>query len=135
LNTTHIDIQIFFLFTINASIMERDLQERLFKFAVDVIGATKELPYTTEYKLIIYQLVKSSSSVGANYEEAQAAVSKADFSNKVGIALKEIRESNYWIRIINATLAESTKFLVLEKESNEIKKIMGSIYSKTSKKR
>jgi len=115
--------------------MERDLQERLFKFAVDVIGATKELPYTTEYKLIIYQLVKSSSSVGANYEEAQAAVSKADFSNKVGIALKEIRESNYWIRIINATLAESTKFLVLEKESNEIKKIMGSIYSKTSKKR
>ncbi len=115
--------------------MKRDLKDRLFKFAVEVIGATKELPHTTEYKHIIYQLIKSSTSGGANYEEAQAAVSTADFANKVGIALKEMRETNYWIRIINATLADQTKFLSLDKESNELKKILGSIYSKTSKKR
>ncbi|MCF6168499.1 MAG: four helix bundle protein [Lutibacter sp.] len=47
-----------------------------------------------------YQLLKSATSVGTNYKEAQGAVSKADFFNKVGIALKEMRETNYWIRII-----------------------------------
>jgi four helix bundle protein len=50
--------------------------------------------------VISYPLLKPSTSVGVNYEEAQGAVSKADFSNKVAVSLKEIRETNYWIRII-----------------------------------
>ena len=72
--------------------------------------------------------------MGANYEEAQGAVSKADFSNKVGISLKEIRETNYWIRIIIEILDESENWLPLEKESKELMKIIGAIYSKTSRK-
>ena len=70
-----------------------------------------------------------------NYEEAQAAVSKADFTNKIGISLKEKRESNFWIRLIIAIGNDNESWQILEKESEELKKILGSIYSKTSKKR
>lgn len=116
--------------------MERDLKERLFNFAVQIIQETRKLPAKPEYKIIIYQIIKSATSVGANYEEAQAAVSKADFANKVGISLKEVRESNYWIRIINAICNDDiNNWKGLEKESEELKRILGSIYSKTSKKR
>jgi four helix bundle protein len=83
--------------------------------------------------LIIWrQLIKSSTSSGANYNEAQAAVSKADFTNKVGISLKEMRESNYWIRIIIEVFKDNQEWITLDKESQELMNILGSIYSKTS---
>ena len=115
--------------------MENDLQRRLFQFSVDVIKGVRNLPNSKEYQVISYQVLKSATSVGANYEEAQGAVSKADFSNKVGISLKEIRECNYWIRIIIEITAEYENWIPLEKESSELMKIIGSIYSKTSKQR
>lgn len=68
--------------------MENDLSKRLFHFSINVITSGRKLPRSDEYKILCQQLIKSSTSVGANYEEAQAAVSKADFSNKVGISLK-----------------------------------------------
>jgi len=112
--------------------MKNDLQLRLFIFSVDVIKAVRNLPNSKEYQVISYQLLKSATSVGANYEEAQGAVSKADFSNKVGIALKEIRETNYWIRIIIEILNESNNWKVLKEESKELMNILGSIKAKTS---
>jgi four helix bundle protein len=112
--------------------IRRDLSERLFKFSVDVILSLRTLPKSPEVNVITYQLIKSSSSTAANYEEAQAAVSKADFSNKIGIALKEKRESNFWIRLIIAIGNNNEPWQILEKESEELKKILGSIYSKTS---
>jgi four helix bundle protein len=96
--------------------MDNDLLKRLFNYSVEKIKAIRELPLTVEYKVITYQLFKSATSAGANYEESQRAVSNADFLNKVGIALKEIRETNYWLRIINATFDQPGKFLTLEKE-------------------
>jgi len=77
-----------------------DLEERLFSFAVRSIKYTRVLSTTPEYSIIKYQLTKSATSSGANYEEAQAGSSKADFTNKVRIALREMRESNYWLRIL-----------------------------------
>ena len=62
--------------------MKNDLQIRLFRFSVDVIREVRNLPNSKEYQVISYQLLKAATSVGANYEEAQGAVSKADFSNK-----------------------------------------------------
>ena len=112
-----------------------NLSERFFSFAVDVIRQVRTLPGSKEYSVIIYQLVKAASSIGANYEEAQAAVSKADFANKIGICLKEAREAHYWLCIIVATLDENQEWKLLEKEGGEIKKILGAIYSKVSKKR
>lgn len=105
------------------------LAERLFTFAVNVIRQVRTLPGSKEYSVITYQLVKAASSIGANYEEAQAAVSKADFSNKIGICLKEAREAHYWVKLIIATLdqdkdkdKDKDNWYPLEKEAEEIKK-------------
>lgn len=113
-----------------------DLNGRLFNFAVRSIKFLKKLPNTPEFTTIRYQFSKSSSSSGANYEESQAGSSRPDFSNKVRISLREMRESNYWLRIIEATipeLSEDTELKWLIAESEELKKILGSIVTKTSK--
>ena len=112
-----------------------NLQNRLFDFAVEVIKQTRNLPKSKEYEVMSFQLIKSSTSTGANYEEAQGAVSKADFANKVGISLKEMLESSYWIRLIVETTERQSDWKTLLNEANELKKILGSIYSKTSNKR
>ena len=82
--------------------MENNLKYRLFDFAVRVIKFLQLLPGNTENKVIRYQLAKSATSSGANYEESQSGSSKADFIYKTEISLREIRESNYWLRIIKA---------------------------------
>jgi four helix bundle protein len=110
-----------------------DLCERLFEFAVKVIEFLKTLPYSPENKTIRTQLSKSACSSGANYEESQGGSSKADFSNKVRISLREMRESNYWLRIIKRTVqninVSDLDYLI--KESAELKSILGSIVQKT----
>ena len=102
---------------------KNDLCERLFEFAVRVIEFLKTLPYSPENKTIRTQLSKSACSSGANYEESQGGSSKADFSNKVRISLREMRESNYWLRIIKRTVTEVNNSEVdyLIKESYELK--------------
>ncbi len=83
--------------------------------------------------MICYQLAKSSTSVGANYEEAQAGASKADFKNKVKISLKEARESNYWLRVVKALeTSENIELNRLLNESTEIKNILGAIVKNTN---
>ncbi|MBM3436090.1 MAG: four helix bundle protein [Bacteroidetes bacterium] len=111
-----------------------DLSERLFNFAVRTLKFLSKLPDTPEFRTIRYQLSKSATSSGANYEEAQAGSSKPDFNNKVRISLREMRESNYWNRIIKAAcdkFSNDPELLWLIKESVELKKILGSIVSKT----
>lgn len=70
--------------------MDVDLAERLFQFAVRVIKFLRNLPNDPEIKNIPHQLSKSSTSTGANYEEAQAAFSKQEFLYKIDISLKEM---------------------------------------------
>lgn len=107
---------------------ENDLQKRLFEFAVNVLKFLPNLPRAPEFNVIRYQLAKSSTSSGANYEEAQAGSSRADFNNKVRISLREMRESNYWLRIIKETLTkakidEELEYLI--NESGQLKKNIG----------
>jgi four helix bundle protein len=111
---------------------KNDLCERLFEFAVRVIEFLKTLSYSPEIKVFRTQLSKSACSSGANYEEAQSGSSKADFTNKVRISLREMRESNYWLRIIKRTVSDlNMKELdYLINESVELKKILGSIVQK-----
>ena len=111
---------------------KNDLCERLFEFAVKAIEFLKTLPYSPENKTIRTQLSKSACSSGANYEESQAGSSKADFSNKVRISLREMRESNYWLRIVKRTVKEinPSECDYLINESSELKKILGSIAQK-----
>jgi len=110
----------------------RDLADRLFEFAVAVLKFVKTLPDTPENRIIRYQLVKSSSSSGANYEESQAGSSKPDFANKIRISLREMRESNYWLRLIQRSepTADKEQNDYLIKESAELMNILGSIVQK-----
>lgn len=115
--------------------MKNDLGDRLLAFAIQVIKLTRKFPSSEEYKIIKYQLIKSSTSAGANYEEAQGASSKADFNNKVHISLKEMRESNYWLRIIsgiNSIKKNEDEINEILKESIELKNILGAICTKVS---
>jgi four helix bundle protein len=111
---------------------ENDLLERTFNFGVDCIKFLRLMPNNQEYYVIKNQLIKSSTSTGANYEESQAGSSKADFKNKVRIALREARESNYWLRVIkkieNVEIPELNRLL---KESQELKNILGAIVNNT----
>jgi len=113
---------------------KNELTQRLFKFAVRTIKFLKTLPDVPEIKIIRYQLIKSSTSSGANYEESQAGSSKADFTNKVRISLREMRESNYRLRIIKEIVDKVYDINELEwliNESLELKKILGAIVQKS----
>jgi len=110
---------------------QRDLVERTFNFAVRVIRFLKTVKYSKENDVIKTQLAKSATSVGANYEEAQGAYSKDDFSYKIGICFREAKESNYWLRIIKAVnISNSLESDDLIQESNELKNIFGSMSKK-----
>jgi len=106
------------------------LQKRLFKFAVDVIKLLRNLRNSTDLNPIKFQLTKSSGSSGANYEEAQAAESRIDFGHKINISLKEMRESNFWLRMLQAIFPDNAEITRLVNESGELKLILGSIRSK-----
>ena len=113
---------------------KNDLEERLFSFVVKVLMYLRTVKTTEETKIIKYQLTKSSTSSGANFEEAQGCSTRADFSSKISISLKEMRESNYWLRILHILkLGDKSLAKELVNESEELKKILGSISSKVSK--
>ena len=117
---------------------ENDLAERLLKFAINVILTLRKFSNNEEFRIIKHQLIKSSTSSGANYEEAQGASSKADFTNKVRISLKEMRESNYWLKVINGITEDNvsiTECQILIQESKELKNILGAICAKTERKK
>lgn len=77
------------------------------------------------------QLIKASTSSGANYEEGQGSPTKPDTKMKIGISLKEIREANYFLRVFHKlTLGDSAKSEYLVNESTELKKILATIINK-----
>lgn len=81
-------------------------EDRLTSFSISIILTIKNLPNTTENRIIASQLVRSSTSIGANYAEAINAISKMDFRNKIFISKKEASETRYWLRILEATNSE-----------------------------
>lgn len=114
---------------------ENDLLKRTFNFGISCLKFLRKLVSNPENNLIRFQLGKSCTSIGANYEESQAGSSKADFTNKVKIALREARETNYWLRILkelNDNNDESLESLI--KESQELKNILGAIVVKSNNK-
>ena len=79
---------------------QRKIEERLLDYSARVIKLVEALPKTLVGRRIADQLLRSAMSAGANYEEAQGAESKEDFTHKLQIALKELRESGYWLRLL-----------------------------------
>ncbi|WP_312390716.1 four helix bundle protein [Chryseobacterium sp.] len=111
---------------------QNDLLTRTFTFGVDCLKFLRTLPNDPESKLVRFQLGKSATSIGANYEESQAGSSKGDFRNKVKIALRNARESNFWLRILeNLDGYNSEEFKHLLNESSELKNILAAIVNNT----
>ena len=105
------------------------ISERASAFAVRVVKLCSYLEkHSSVSRIVINQLLAAATSVGANLEEAVAAQSRADFIHKNAVALKEARESNYWLRLVGATHqfkpAIKTGILALVNESSEISKII-----------
>src|SRR4051794_2929891 len=101
-----------------------DIHERTFDFAVKIVEFCRTLESIPSNWILSKQLTKSGTSVGANVEEAQGAQSKSDFIAKMSIALKEARETNFWLRVIKKSKASNSETLTfLIEESNEIMKI------------
>ncbi len=99
-----------------------ELQRRTREFAIRVFKLMNRLPYSQASKVITYQLLKSASSVAANYRAVNRAKSDDDFTNKLKIVLEEADESNFWLTFISDTelLKQSdNELLFLIKESDE----------------
>ena len=81
----------------------RDIADRLLALGANVIRTSKKLPRDRMGRHIAFQLVRAVTGAGSNYEEARSAESRADFIHKVGVALKEMRETCYWLGLIAKT--------------------------------
>jgi len=110
-----------------------DLEERTFAFAKSVRIFVKTLPKTISNIEDVRQLIRSSGSVGANYLEANEALSKKDFLMRIKISRKEAKESLYWLRLIYETnkLKNNEESERLIQEATELKKILSSIVEKS----
>jgi len=103
----------------------RDLDERLLNYAVRVIKVVEALPSSLSGRRIGDQLLRSGTSVGAHYQEAQGAESRADFAHKLQVALKELRESVYWLSLIErAELLPAASLNDLIDEGKQLRAIL-----------
>jgi four helix bundle protein len=107
------------------------ITDRTFEFSLRIVKLCRVLGKDPVNRVLSRQLLRASTSVGANVEEAQAAQSKPDFVSKTAIALKEARESHYWLRLIAASdPAYTNQLQALVQEAREIRDILGAINSK-----
>jgi four helix bundle protein len=106
-----------------------DLEERTFQFAKHISLRCKTLPKSQSNLEYCKQVIRSSGSTGANYIEANEALSKKDFQMRIKICRKEAKESAYWLRLICETNdSECTEeFRRLRLEAVELKKIFSSM--------
>lgn len=105
------------------------MQRRTKKFAIDVWYLCSKLPHSREFNGFVNQLIRSSSSVGANYRAATRAKSTADFINKLKIVEEEADESQYFLELIEEVQKDPTlvgEIEDLKKEANQIVAIVVS---------
>ena len=108
-----------------------DIEGRTYQFALRIVRLCRALDDKPGVRRTLgNQLLRSGTSVGANVEEAHAAQSRADFISKMSIALKEARETKYWLRLVSdSALIESALLDPLVCEADEIMRILGAIVS------
>lgn len=100
----------------------RALTDRTFVFACDIVRFCRALSVTPGvHRQIAGQLLRAGTSIGANTEEAKASSSRRDFANRYALILREARETQYWLRLIEATgLAETKAATPLLDEATEL---------------
>jgi len=110
--------------------MEKDLEDRTKRFGLAVIKYCSALPRTREADVLGKQLLRSATSVGANYREANRGVSRADFVNKIGTVQKEAAETQYWLELLIESSIAKDQGAVLHREASELLAIFTSIGKK-----
>ncbi|HSK28980.1 MAG TPA: four helix bundle protein [Candidatus Limnocylindria bacterium] len=112
--------------------MAPDLKTRTKKFALEIVRLYSALSKSTEAQVLGRQLLRSGTSVGAHYHEAQRAKSDADFISKIEGGLQELEETGYWLELLmDSGLGPSEKLILLQREANELIGIFVSIATKT----
>ena len=108
--------------------MKYNLEERTAKYGEDIIIFAKKLKETTISKPLISQIIRSATSIGANYMEANQASSRRDFKNKIHFCRKESNETKHWLRTISAANPEKKENCrELWKEAHELTLIFSKI--------
>ena len=103
-----------------------ELQRRAFEFALRVVRLVRAMPKTVEGRAVSGQLVRSGTSVGANYRACCKSRSRAEFIAKIGIVEEEINESVYWLELIVASaMLPARRVEPLLNEARELEKILG----------
>ena len=98
----------------------QELKNRLIQFTIDVLELTKKLPRSVENEVFSKQIIRSASSIGANYSEAMFAHSRIEFIHCINISRKESSETMYWLEVIkkaNPNYHEKTNILIEEATS------------------
>jgi four helix bundle protein len=113
---------------------EVDILDRCVNYSLEAISVFKELEKDGTGRVIGRQFIRSSTSVGVNINEAQAAQSRADFVHKMQISLKEAKETGYWIKlIIGSKMLPPERVNKIKDETEELGKIIAAIIVKTKK--
>lgn len=108
-----------------------DLVARTTEFALRVVRMFVALPKTEEARVLGRQVLRSGTSVGANYREAQRARSKAEFIAKIGDCLKELDETSYWLELlVRSEIVSEAKLATLRDEANQLLAIFTTISKK-----
>jgi four helix bundle protein len=104
-----------------------DLRQRCYDFSLSIINLSDTLPKKQSSNIISNQLIRSSTSIGANLIEARASSSRLEFKKFYEISLKSANETVYWLQLLrDAKLADSSKIEILLKEVFEIANMLGS---------
>ncbi|MBK9209335.1 MAG: four helix bundle protein [Anaerolineales bacterium] len=113
---------------------QNDLRERTTEFALRIVRMYTKLPKTTEAQTLGRQVLRSGTSVGAQFRESQRAKSDADFINKLEGCLQEADETAYWLELlVRSEIVPADKFEFLRKETDEIIAILVTIVTKVKK--
>ena len=113
--------------------MDQPIQEKSFHFAVRIVKLCKHLQTTQKEFVLTKQLLRCGTSIGANVAEAQQAQSRPDFISKLSIALKESYETDYWLRLMEATqILTPEEYSSIISDCRELEKLLISIL-KTAK--
>jgi len=106
--------------------MGADIARRLLLFGVETLRLAALLPRDAIARHVSGQWVRAATSAGANYEEARAAESRADFIHKLGIATKEVREACYWIDLANASGLLTARASALREDGRQLCAILAA---------
>lgn len=108
--------------------MDNIIETKSFNFAIQIVKLYKYLYYSKKEYVLSKQLLRAGTSIGANVAEAEQAQSKADFISKISIALKEATETDYWIRLLNATdYLSNYEIKTILANCNELERILTAI--------